>query len=250
MPDEIKYKTIVISDIHIGSKWSHAIEAMEFLKNNRCKKLILNGDIIDGWHLGRNRKRWKHVYNSFLKLLLDKQKDTEIIYIRGNHDDFLDNVVPFEYENISILRDYIYESNGMRFYVFHGDMFDSVTSKIRWMSKLGDKLYSILLQINRYYNDYRKRHGKEYFSISKIMKDKVKKYVSRFSAFDRNIVNIAHKHNCNGVICGHIHQPDMKYIKDILYINSGDWIESLSVVVEHMDGKWEVLHFGETKKKE
>ncbi len=237
-----KYKTIVLSDIHIGSKFSHTVEAMNFLKENSCEKLILNGDIIDGWHLVRNRKRWKHMYNSFITLMLDIQRDTEIIYIRGNHDDFLDNVAPFTYGNFSILRNYIHESMGRKFFVFHGDMFDNVTSNIRWMSKFGDKLYSLLLQINRHYNDYRRRHGKEYFSISKLMKDKVKRYVSRMSSFDKNIVEIARKHNCNGVICGHIHQPEKKYIHDILYINSGDWIESLSAVTEDFDGNWNVSH--------
>lgn len=243
-----KYKTIVISDIHIGSKWSHTQEAFEFLKNNSCEFLILNGDIIDGWHLVRSRRKWKHTYNDFIKLLLNLLLDTKILYIRGNHDDFLENVTPFYYDNLSIVDNYIYESCGKKFYVFHGDVFDTVTTKIRWMSKFGDKLYSMLLQINRYYNDYRKRHGKEYFSISKVMKDKIKVMVSSMSSFDRNIVDLAHKHNCNGVICGHIHQPDSKYIKDIYYLNSGDWIESLSAVVENFDGNWQVLHFGKDKK--
>lgn len=237
-----KYKTIVLSDIHIGSKFSHTLEAMEFLKNNCCETLILNGDIIDGWHLVRNRKRWKHLYNSFITLILDIHKTTEIVYIRGNHDDFLDNVIPFKYGNFSILKDYIFESHGKKFYVFHGDVFDNVTSKMRWMSKLGDKLYSLLLQINRHYNDYRRRHGKEYLSISKIMKEKVKNYVSKVSNFDKNIVDIAKRHDCDAVICGHIHQPDMKYIDNILYLNSGDWIESLSAITESFEGDWNVVH--------
>ncbi|MFI3231568.1 MAG: UDP-2,3-diacylglucosamine diphosphatase, partial [bacterium] len=180
-----KHKTIVLSDIHIGSRWSHLVEVTSFLKANTSELLILNGDIIDGWHLMRNRKRWKKSYNDFMTLMLDIQKaGTRIIYVRGNHDDFLDNVVPFCYDNFSIVKSYIYESVGKRYYVFHGDLFDDVTSKIRWMSKVGDKLYSFLLQINRYYNDYRRRHGKEYFSISKVMKDKVKRTVSSFSQFD------------------------------------------------------------------
>ncbi len=239
-----KYKTIVISDIHIGSRWSHTAEAINFLNDNDCDMLILGGDIIDGWHLGRNRRRWKHDYNRFLQLFLRILETTKIVYIRGNHDDFLDNVTPFHYGNLSIVDNYIYQSGDKKFYIFHGDMFDNVTTRFRWMSKFGDKLYSMMLQINRLYNDYRKRHGKSYFSISKMAKQKVKELVSRASNFDNNIVSIAHRHDCNAVICGHIHQPDKRYIKDILYLNSGDWIESLSALVEDHDGNWEVIRFG------
>lgn len=240
-----KYKAVVLSDIHIGSRWSHVKEATEFLKNISCEKLIMNGDIIDGWHLVRNRKKWKQSYNDFMTLMLDIQKrGTQIIYVRGNHDDFLDNVVPFQYENFSIVKDYIYESFGKRYYVFHGDIFDNVTSNIRWVSKLGDKAYSFLLQINRYYNDYRRRHGKEYFSISKIMKDNVKKFVSKHSKFDYNIEKVAKKHNCDGVIVGHIHQAERRYINDVLYLNSGDWIESLSALVETESGGWKIYKNG------
>ncbi len=244
MESKKRYKTIVVSDIHIGSKWSHTQAAIDFLGRNDCDMLILGGDIIDGWHLGRNRKRWKHDYNKFLQLLLQTIETTKVIYIRGNHDDFLDNVAPFNYRNFSILDNYIYESGDKRIYVFHGDMFDNVTSRFRWVSKFGDKLYSMMLQLNRLYNDYRKRHGKSYFSISKFMKQKVKEIVSKASNFDNNIVSIARRNNCNAVICGHIHQPDKRYIEDILYLNSGDWIESLSALVEHHDGTWEVLRFG------
>lgn len=238
-----KFKTIVLSDIHIGSKWSHLKEATDFLRSSSCELLILNGDIIDGWHLVRNRKRWKQSYNDFMTLMLDIQKSgTKIIYIRGNHDDFLDNAVPFTYENFSIVKSYIYESFGKRFFVFHGDLFDDVTSKIRWMSKTGDKLYSFLLQINRYYNDYRRRHGKEYFSISKVMKDKVKNFVSSFSKFDSKIEGIARKNGCTGVIAGHIHQAEIRNINGIMYLNSGDWIESLTALTEDEQGTWEIQY--------
>lgn len=244
----IRYKTIVLSDIHIGSKWAHIKEVTAFLKSTRCELLILNGDIIDGWHLVRSRKRWKQSYNDFLSLMLEIQKTgTRIIYLRGNHDDFLDNVVPFKYENCSIVKNYIYESFGKRYYVFHGDLFDDVTSKIRWMSKAGDKAYSLLLQVNRYYNDYRNRHGKEYFSISKVVKDKVKKFVSKHSQFDSKIEGIARKNQCDGVIAGHIHHAEIRDINGIIYLNSGDWIESLTALTEDLDGTWSIQRCKNTK---
>ncbi|MFI3267801.1 MAG: UDP-2,3-diacylglucosamine diphosphatase [Rikenellaceae bacterium] len=245
-----RFKTIVISDTHIGSKWSHLAEVTAFLKENTSELLILNGDIIDGWHLMRNRKRWKKSYNDFMTLMLDIQKrNTQIIYLRGNHDDFLDNVVPFKYENFSIVKSFIYESFGNRYYVFHGDLFDDVTSKIRWASKVGDKLYSFLLQINRYYNDHRRRHGKEYFSISKVMKNKVKNFVSSFSKFDSKIEGIARKNNCSGVIAGHIHQAEIRDINGITYLNSGDWIESLTALTEDLEGQWNIYQYkkGDTR---
>ena len=126
--------------------------------------------------------------------------------------------------------------------MFHGDLFDNVTSKARWVSKLKHKLYSQMLQINRMYNDYRRYHGKEYFSISKVTKDWVKRHVSSMSNFDKNILKVAKRHNCDGVICGHIHQAEIRKIEDVLYLNSGDWIESLTALVEGYDGNWEVLY--------
>lgn len=245
-----KYKSIVISDIHIGSRWSHVEEATEFLRTHSCEILFLNGDIFDGWHLVRNRKQWRQSYNDFLTLILDIQhRGTKIVYLRGNHDDFLDNVIPFVYDNLCIVKSYIYESFGKRYYIFHGDLFDNVTSKIRWMSKVGDKLYSLLLQINRYYNDYRRRHGKEYFSISKVMKDKVKRFVSSFSKFDKRIEMLAHNNNSDGVIAGHIHQAEIRDINGILYLNSGDWVESLTALTEDYDGNWAIYQDKDKDKK-
>ncbi|MFI3322519.1 MAG: UDP-2,3-diacylglucosamine diphosphatase [Rikenellaceae bacterium] len=236
-----KYKTIVLSDIHIGSRWSHTVEAMEFLRKNSCEKLILNGDIIDGWHLMRDKNHWKQLYNDFIKLIIEKSSESEIIYLRGNHDDFLNHVVPFVYKEFSILRDYIFESHGRKFYVFHGDMFDNVTSKVKWVSKFGDKLYSLMLQINRIYNDNRRRAGKDYFSISKPLKDWVKRNVSSMSSFDKNILKVARRHGCQGVICGHIHLAEIRMIDDVLYLNSGDWIESLTALTEDFEGNWHIV---------
>lgn len=234
------YATIVISDIHIGSKWSHTKEAMEFLQNNTCDRLILNGDIFDGWHLIRSRKKWRKIYNDFISVIVKMIHTTQVIYVRGNHDDFLDYVAPFTVENFSIVNNYIFESHGIKYYVFHGDIFDNVTTHFRWMSKLGDKLYSMLLQISRIYNDLR-RHNEEYFSLSKAIKGKVKQWVNSASSFDKNIVKVARRNGCQAVICGHIHQAEIKQIEEILYINSGDWIESLTAAVEDTDGNWKII---------
>lgn len=240
-----QYKTVVLSDIHMGSKWSHTEEVIEFLEGVSAERIILAGDIIDGWHLLRSRKKWKRHYNDFLTVLLDKYMDhgVEIVYIRGNHDDFLDMVVPFVFRRFAIEKEYIFESCGKRYFVFHGDSFDSVTSSARWVSKLGDKIYGWLLQINRHYNDYRRRHGKDYFSVAKFMKSWVKNIISKHSGFDANIVSLAKRKGCDAVICGHIHEPEIRMIDDILYLNSGDWVESLTALVQDFEGNWEIVNY-------
>lgn len=235
------FKIVVISDIHIGSRWSRYQQAFSLLEGCTYDTLVLNGDIFDGWHLIRNRKKWKQHYNNFIKTMIGKIATTKVIYIRGNHDDFLDYVVPFEIGNFSILSNYVYESDGKRYYIFHGDKFDNVTAKHRWISKIGDRLYSVMLQINRVYNDLRKYKGKGYSSISKAAKQKVKNWVSKHSSFDTNILRTARQNDCSGVICGHIHHPEIRQIEEILYINSGDWIESLSAVAQYPDGSWHLI---------
>lgn len=234
-----KYKTIVISDVHLGSKWSKTKEATRFIRNNSCETLILCGDIIDGWAIMRGSKaKWKRSHTNFMRALLDIIDTTQIIYIRGNHDDFLDRVMPISFLNLQIMKDYIYESNGKRYYVLHGDIFDKVTSSMSWLSKLGDLGYSMLMWFNKLYNNYRIRKGKSYYSIAQRIKHKVKGAVSFISDFEEHVVDIARSRDCQGVICGHIHHPEIKMMGDVEYLNSGDWVESLSALVEDYDGNW------------
>ena len=239
-----RYKTIVLSDIHLGSKWSKTKEVTRFLKENMCDTLILCGDIIDGWNLMRGKKvKWKKSHTKFIKLLLDLQHDTEIIYIKGNHDDFLDRILPMTFQNIHVVKDYLYTSGDKRFYVIHGDIFDSVTSHLSWLSKIGDVGYSLLLWMNKYYNNRRKKRGLPYYSISREIKKKMKASVSYISDYEKHIVDIAKQKKCDGVICGHIHHPEKRYYDDVLYMNSGDWVESLSALTETYDGNWEVVYY-------
>lgn len=240
------HRTIVLSDIHLGSKWSKAKEVTRFLKENTCDNLILCGDIIDGWNLMRGKKnKWKRRHTKFIKLLLDIQHNTKITYLRGNHDDFLDVVLPMTFQNIKIVKDCIYESGNKRFYILHGDVFDTVTSRFSWLSKIGDIGYSLLLWINKIYNNRRVKKGLPYYSLSKEIKNKVKTSVSYISDYEHHIVEIARKKKCDGVICGHIHHPEMRYYDDILYLNSGDWVESLSALTEDFEGNWNLVYYRE-----
>lgn len=243
------HKTIVLSDIHLGSKWSKAKEATKYLKENTCDTLILCGDIIDGWQLMRGKKaKWKKRHSNFIKLLLDIQHDTKIIYLRGNHDDFLDRILPLQFQNIKIVKDYIHTSNGKRFYVIHGDVFDMVTSRYSWLSKIGDVGYTLLMWVNKYYNNRRLKKGLPYYSLSREVKKRVKASISYISDYEKHIVEIARKKKCDGVICGHIHHPEKAYYDEILYLNSGDWVESLSALTEDYDGNWEVVMYAQEEK--
>lgn len=238
------FKTIVLSDIHLGSRWSKAKDVKRFLENNTCETLILCGDIIDGWYLARGRKnKWKREHTDFLKLLLKLQYTTKIVYLRGNHDDFLENILPLQFQNISFVEDYIHVSGDKTFYVLHGDVFDTVTTKYSWLSKVGDVGYTFLLWLNQYYNKYREKKGLMYYSISREVKAKIKTSVSYISSYEEHIVSVAKEKNCDGVICGHIHHPEKKYYEDILYLNSGDWVESLSALTEDKNGNWDVVFY-------
>lgn len=243
-----EFKTIVMSDIHLGSKWSKAKEANLFLKAHTCETLILCGDIIDGWEILRGKKpKWKKRHTHFIKRLLSILPHTHIIYLRGNHDDFLDRILPLEIPNFTLCRDYVYQSGERRYYVLHGDVFDTITSRFSWLAKVGDVGYSMLMGINRVYNRRRRKKGLPYKSISQKVKQSVKASVSYISDFEDSLCSIARRKNCTGVICGHIHQADDRMIGDVHYLNSGDWVESMTALVEDFDGNWSIMEYTKEK---
>jgi len=242
------YPTIVISDVHLGTEYSKVNQLCDFLRGVNCNTLILNGDIIDGWHIQKGGKnKWRKEHSEFFKIIMKMMEnyDTKVIYIRGNHDDFLDHIAPFSFANIEIVRDYTHLCNGKKYYVVHGDVFDHITSNMTWLAKLGDIGYNLLLQINRIYNIYRTSRGLEYFSLSQLIKQKVKSAVSYISNYENELVALAHSRQADGIICGHIHQPANKQIEDIHYLNSGDWVETMSALLEQTDGSWEVYYHKE-----
>jgi len=241
------YRTIVLSDIHLGIKASKAKEVVHFLKNHKCETLILNGDIIDGWQLRKNGK-WKKQHSNFFKHvinLISKAKCDEIVYLRGNHDDFLDEILPFSLGNFKIKKHHIHYGVEKKYFVTHGDIFDNITTKLKWVAKLGDVGYTFLLWLNRHYNIYREKRGLPYYSLSQIVKAKVKSAVSFINDYENALVKVARSRKCHGIICGHIHQPVIKNIDGIEYLNSGDWVESLTALVEEADGKWKIVYYQE-----
>lgn len=242
----LSYKTIFISDVHLGTLDCKIDEVNHFLKHTHCEKLVLNGDIIDGWSLAR-RGGWTDQHTRFVRLVLKKveKRNTQCIYLRGNHDDILGKFLPLFLGRLTVVNEHIHENQKGRYLVVHGDGFDAVTMNHKWLAVLGDIGYQTLLKINRIYNKYRSWRGKEYFSLSKAIKAKVKSAVSFVGKYEEQLQHFADKHDCNGIICGHIHTPDDKIIGDIHYINSGDWVESLTAIVEYDDGRMEVIDYKE-----
>jgi UDP-2,3-diacylglucosamine pyrophosphatase LpxH len=244
----MNYSTIVLSDLHLGSGHAKTRQLVDFLRTVNCKTLILNGDIIDGWKLQKGGK-WKKEHTDFFKVLMKMMENfgTKVIYVRGNHDDFIDLLAPFHFNNISIVKDYVYRSAGKSYYVCHGDIFDAVSSRMIWLAKLGDFGYTMLLRLNKIYNKMREKKGLPYYSLSQSIKQKVKSTVSYISDFENELVKLAKAKNMEGIICGHIHKPENCYIQGIHYLNSGDWVETMSALLEHEDGSWEVYMHTETK---
>lgn len=244
------YKTVVISDAHLGNKHAKVAELTDFLRSVDCERLILNGDIIDGWQLRKSgEKKWLPAYTKIFKIIMKmmENKGTKVIYIMGNHDDFLSNVIPMTFSNIHIMRDYVLDCGERRFFITHGDVFDNVSTNMKWLAKLGDLGYHILLFFNQFYNRYREWRGKPYYSFSQAMKDKVKRAVASASGFEMMVVEVAKAKRCDGVICGHIHRPEDRMIGNIRYLNSGDWVETMSALVESEGGEWNVVYYKDFK---
>lgn len=243
---------MVISDVHLGSNGSKAEDATTFLKQLSCEKLILNGDIIDGWQL-KKYGTWRKKHTGFLRVVLRmmEKDNTKVIYIRGNHDDFLDQVLPLVVgKNFQIRRDYILKSGKHKFFVTHGDIFDSITSQMKWLAYLGDMGYTFLLWLNKFYNQYRNFRGLPYFSLSQSIKQKVKMAINFISDFEEKLAELAKAKQCDGIICGHIHKADIKTFEGIIYMNSGDWVESLSALVEDHNHEWSLVYFYKVPKTE
>jgi UDP-2,3-diacylglucosamine pyrophosphatase LpxH len=238
------YKTIIISDVHLGTKDAKSKELAQFLKNNHCQRLIINGDFIDIWSLKR-RGKWGSKETRVIRRILKMMEDhkTEVTYVRGNHDDFLDRIIPVEFGGLKMVNDLVIRSNGRKYFITHGDIFDVVSSRFKWIANIGDVGYKLLLWMNRRHNKIRRLKGLPYNSLSQKIKHKVKMAVNFISDFEQTMVEFAKSHHYDGIICGHIHQPALKTIDGIRYMNSGDWVETMSALIEDDEGRWEIVYY-------
>ena len=239
------YRTIFISDVHLGTKDCKAEELNNFLKNNSCETLYLVGDIIDGWKIQQNKLRWKQSHTNVIRRVLGASKrDTKVIYISGNHDEFLRPMIPygFTFGNVEIVNQATHIGlDGKKYLVTHGDLFDGITRLAPWLSFLGDKAYDFVLNLNSKFNWIRHRLGFGYWSLSKYLKHRVKKAVDFMFQFEKNLATYCKKRGYDGVICGHIHNAEIKEIDGVTYMNDGDWVESWSALVETYDGEFKLI---------
>jgi UDP-2,3-diacylglucosamine pyrophosphatase LpxH len=226
------YQSIVVSDLHLGTKDSKAEEFIEFLDKHPTNLLILNGDIVDGWALNRGTK-WKKQHTKVISKLLQLSNTTQIIWIRGNHDEFIQDFIGTHLGRIEIKEDYkLHINNTMEnYYIFHGDVVDVFITKYKWLSKIGAIGYDFALTLNRWYNHYRKLRNLPYQSISQKIKSGVKAATNYINDFETTALSMATKKGCDGVMCGHIHQPEDRMINGKRYINSGDWVENMSAIL-------------------
>jgi len=245
MSQQKKYRTIVISDVHLGTKDCKAEQLDNFLKHNTCETLYLAGDIIDGWKIQKNKFRWKQSHSNVIRRILGHaKKGTRVVYVLGNHDEFLRPYLSFKlaFGNVEIVNQIEHVGkNGKHYLVVHGDLFDGITRINKWISLLGDSAYDFVLSLNTRYNWLRHKLGFGYWSLSKYLKHRVKRAMDFMYHFEDNISRYCKRKGYDGVICGHIHNLEIKDINGVMYLNSGDWVESCSALVENHDGTWEAI---------
>lgn len=244
--DERHYRTIWLSDIHLGSPGCQADFLLEFLRVHRCETLYLVGDILDGWQL-RKCWYWPQAHSDVVqKFLRMARKGTRVIYVPGNHDELSRQFIGLSFGGIQVLEDAVHTtSDGRRLLITHGDLFDGVMQHARWLARLGSWIYEWLLKLNRWLNAVRHRLGLPYWSMSQYLKHKAKHATSFIADFERVMSAEARRRGCHGVVCGHIHKAEIRTIDGILYCNDGDWVESMTALVESDAGELELIHWRE-----
>ena len=238
------HRSIWISDVHLGTSATKAEQLSDFLKYNTCDTLFLVGDIIDGWRM-KKRAYWpqQHI-NVIRRILTRSKKGTKIVYITGNHDEFLRRYSGMSFGNIYLVDEYIHHSpNGKQYWVVHGDGYDAVVFNKQWLAVIGDVAYDPLLRLNSLFNRVRIAVGMAQWSLSSYLKNKVRNAFSIISNYETTLAHECMKRELDGVICGHIHHPDVKEINGIQYANCGDWVESCSALVEDKQGNLEIIHW-------
>jgi len=239
-----RYRAIWISDIHLGTPGCKAEFLLDFLKWHEAKDLFLVGDIIDGWQLKKGWY-WKQSHNDVVQKILRKaRKGTRVTYVAGNHDEVLRQFLGLAFGDIKIVDETSHQLlDGRVLWITHGDLFDGVIQHAKWLAYLGDTLYTLVLNLNHHLNRIRHRMGLSYWSLSQYLKHKVKNAVSFITSFEEALTSEARRRGYDGVVCGHIHKPEIREINGTLYCNDGDWVESLSALVETNTGELKIIHW-------
>jgi UDP-2,3-diacylglucosamine pyrophosphatase LpxH len=237
-----RYRTVFLSDLHLGTKGCRSDFLLDFLRRTECERLYLVGDIIDGWRL-RKSWYWTAEFDEVLRQVLTMaRRGVEVTYIPGNHDEMFRDWLGLEVAGVRMVRDAVHEAaDGRRYLVIHGDEFDGVIRYARLLAHLGDRAYDWALALNRVFNLARRRLGYPYWSLSQWLKRQVKGAVKAIDRFEVALAGEARRRGLDGVVCGHIHQAEMRLVQGVLYMNDGDWVESCTALVEHADGRFELV---------
>jgi UDP-2,3-diacylglucosamine pyrophosphatase LpxH len=240
------FRTIWISDIHLGTRGCNAEMLIDFLDSVDSDTLYLVGDIIDGWAL-KKRLYWPTAHNDVVwRIMKRARRGTRVIYIPGNHDEMFRQFTGLNFGGVEVRRKKIHTTaDGRKLLVLHGDEFDAIMLAHRWLAVVGDAAYTGLMALNRHVNRVRRWMGMPYWSLSKMAKHKVKNAVAFISRFEEIVAHEAERRHIDGVVCGHIHTAEIRQFGDITYYNDGDWVEGCTALVEHADGQMEVLHWGD-----
>jgi len=239
-----RYRTLFLSDIHLGTRGCQAELLLDFLKHNESDELFLVGDILDGWRL-KSGWYWPQAHNDVIQKLLRKvRKGARVVFIPGNHDEFAREFLGMEFGGVEVVDHVIHQTaDGRRFLVVHGDQFDIVVRNARWLAHLGDWAYDFAIWANTWFNVLRRKLGLPYWSFSKWAKLKVKNAVNFIGDFEVLLAGEARKRGVDGIVCGHIHHAAIRDIDGITYVNTGDFVESCTAIAEHDDGRLELLHW-------
>lgn len=237
-----KYKSIFLSDLHLGTKYCNAELLLEFLKNTQAERYYLIGDIIDGWAM-KKKTYWPQSHSNIIQYFLKlSKKDHQIIYITGNHDEFLRQHSGLVLGNITLMDHFIHVAdNGKRYLLIHGDQFDVIVTNAKWLALIGGWAYDSLIEVNARLQWLYRKLGIKVFSLSAWAKHSVKEAVNFIGDYEKVVVEYAKKKNVDGVICGHIHFANITTMDNIVYMNTGDFVESCTAIVEHYNGKFELV---------
>jgi len=241
-----RYRTIWVSDVHLGTRGCNDRMLIDFLDHVDSETLYLVGDMIDGWRM-KKRYYWPERHNAIVRRIMKRAKrGTEVVYIPGNHDEMFRQFAGMNFGGVQIRKKAIHTTaDGRRLLVLHGDEFDAVVMAHRWLAFLGDTAYEMLMRCNVAVNWFRRRFDMPYWSLSKHAKQKVKNAVEFISRFEEAVAHEAKTKQVDGVVCGHIHTAEVRHYGDIVYYNDGDWVEGCTALVEHFDGRMEILHWAD-----
>jgi UDP-2,3-diacylglucosamine pyrophosphatase LpxH len=247
-PPSMRHRTIWLSDIHLGTPGCKAEFLLDFLRWNDSDTLYLVGDILDGWRL-RKGWHWPQAHNDVVQKILRKaRKGTRVVYVPGNHDEFARQFIGHAFGGIELVEEIVHRTAaGKKLLVTHGDLFDAVVQRARWLALLGDTLYVTILALNHWFNRIRARLGFGYWSLSQYLKHKAKGAVSFITDFEEALAHEARRRGLHGVVCGHIHKAEIRMVDDILYCNDGDWVESLTALVEDHAGNLRIVEWKEIR---